>query len=536
MTLTHNPSSLVEQNGRADLQHRLKFALWDFSRRHPAPGAAIRAVGKVLMGGADKARRNHYAAALPAVLPDDEYRRDRDVPTQAWLLSPPGHDLDRAGAAMLLNHLRIPYRTGDLGTAMVHAAVVFVAGYAWADVVQMRNRLNPSTLIVCFHDDSARVQGADGIQVWGLARRLLPHLDGLRSDFAAAVIRGLRDGLQVPLVTGKFAPLVGLRIDDVEGHGLETWLPAMLAHGWRPNLGLFINGFAAGDNPATPSLAAHCRDQRCDVSPHAFDAATFLFFDYPWGRPYSRNAFSERWRQAQSCLARNNLPLSPVLNTHFHVLSRTAADMLAPEGIEYFFSELALDGMNPQPDRGNWPSGDATLCTGRTDASGIYQLSSGDYILDVMQPRSNYDFMMHGGEEGPDKARARIKRRLTLSLDCGFPAYITTHEYFFGAWPDAASHDGLWASVDDDLSGTGWGNVRKVPLKDIARSAKTARCSKIVAVSTEANALKVTISGAGGDHLTILGCGRAITVPAATGLGRQTLEIPLHCLKESSVG
>jgi hypothetical protein len=343
--------------------------------------------------------------------------------------------------------------------------------------------------------------------------------------------------LQVPLVTGKFAPLVGLRIDDVEGHGLETWLPAMVAHGWQPNLGLFINSFSAGDNPAAPSLAAHCRDRRCDVSPHAFDASTFLFFDYPWGRPYSRDAFLERWRQAQFCFTRNNLPLSPVLNTHFHVLSRTAADMLAPAGIEYFFSELTLDGMNPEPDRGNWPSGDATLCTGRSDVSGIYQLSSGDYILDVMQPRSNYDFMMHGGEEGPDKARARIKRRLTLSLDCGFPAYITTHEYFFRTWPDAASHEGLWAGVDEDLSRAGWGQVRKAPLKDIAISAKTARRSQIVAVSTGQNALKVRVRGMGegADSLTVVGRGRAVYVSAA-GSAERTVEVPLDCLKETPLG
>jgi hypothetical protein len=507
----------VKPKVRKQVPQRLKFALWDFSRRFPGPGVAIRAAGQAIMGDAEQMRRRRYASMLPDVIPHDEYERPPDVPTQVRLLAMEGHELERAGAAMLLNHLRIPYVAGGLDIDATGAAALLVVGASWSDILALRARVDRQLLIVCFMQEPPPSGVPTGVQAWGAADRLLPHMDGLRSDFAASIICGLRDGLQIPVATGKPAPCVGLRIDDVEGQALQTWLPAMLDQGWRPNLGLFLNSFLDGNNSAGSLLTATCRDGLCDASPHAFDASTFLFFDYPWGRPYTRDEFAGRWQQAKSCFAHYALSLSPVVNTHFHVLSRVAAEMMVDEGAEYFFSELLLDGLSIVPDPRNWPSGDPTLCTRRLDPSGIVQLSSGDNILDVMRPRSYYDFMMHGGTH--TEARRRIARRLSLSLDCGFPAYVTTHEYLFSHWTET-EHRLLWEGVEADLAGSAWGPLRKVPLGNLGATAKAAGRNAIFsAAAAEHGAITVTMRGSidNADNLTVMGRGRARSIPMPPG-------------------
>lgn len=438
------------------MSQRVKFALWNFARLHPLPGAVIRAAGRIAMGDAEKALRNRLAGAPGSFLPADRYGRDLDVPTQVWLLDGQADGLERAGVRMLLNHLSIPYRVGKPDAKIAGAAAVFVINASWSEVQKLRAYAAADTLIVCFLE-GVLPASVEGIAVCGPASRLLPHRDGLRSDFAASVVRALRDQLRIPVVTGKLAPLVGLRIDDVEGDGLATWLAVIREHGWRPNLGLFINSFSKGDNPAGRIIADSCRTAEADASPHAFDPATFLLFDYPWGRPFSRDEFDQRWCRAKACFEDYGIPLSPIVNAHFHVLSRSAAERLAAEGARFFYSELAIDTASAIPGQDNWPTGSPTMCTFRPDPSGVVQLSCGDHILDVMSERSHYDFMMHGGADNPAMAARRIGRRLSLSLDCGFPAYVTTHEYFFRTWPGPAPHRALWATVDEALTGTGWG-------------------------------------------------------------------------------
>jgi hypothetical protein len=507
----------------------MKFALWNFARLHPLPGAAIRAAGRIVMGDAEKALRDRIAENLDDIVPADRYEREGNVATQVWLLAAGSAGRERTGAAPLLNHLRIPYRVAGLGADVAGAAAVFVVGASWSEVRALRARIDRDTLIVCFLEDEAQVLQVDGIAAFGAASRLLPHRDGLRSELAAAVVRALRDQLRVPLVTGKLAPLVGLRIDDVEGEGVATWLAAMLAHGWRPNLGLFLDRFSRGDNAAGAVIAGHAHEGRCDVSPHAFDPATFLLYDYPWGRPYSRDAFAQRWHRAKACFGLYGIPLSSVINAHFHVLSRSAAEIMAGEGAEYFYSELVIDGANCVPGGDNWPSGKPTECTSRMDASGIMQLSSGDHILDVMNARSHYDFMMHGGATDPAEAARRIERRLTLSLDCGFPAYATTHEYLFQPWQGAASHEALWSEVDRALADTGWGAVRKTLLAEVGTAAKSAAATTILSVaSPEPGMVEVALRGGGADTLTVIGGGSARSVAVPPGSGERTIRVPIH--------
>jgi hypothetical protein len=163
------------------------------------------------------------------------------------------------------------------------------------------------------------------------------------------------------------------------------------------------------------------------------------------------------------------------------------------------------------------------------DPSGIMQLSSGDHILDVMNARSHYDFMMHGGAADPAEAARRIRRRLSLSLDCGFPAYVTTHEYLFQAWQDAASHEALWSEVDRALAETGWGMVRKASLADIGAAAKSAAATTILSVApVEPGVVEVALRGDGADTLTVIGGGSARSVAVPSGSGERTIRVPIH--------
>src|SRR5439155_2126986 len=135
-------------------------------------------------------------------------------------------------------------------------------------------------------------------------------------------------------------------------------------------------------------LSSWARERLIDVSPHAFTANDFLFFDYPRGIPFSKIEFDAKWRQATTLFQQWGFPLSPVLNTHFHTLSACAQPMLGEAGIKYFYSELAPDSVSRQPSPRYYPSGDPTLTTGQPGNPAIQQIYSGDSTSDCNQPSS----------------------------------------------------------------------------------------------------------------------------------------------------
>ena len=82
------------------------------------------------------------------------------------------------------------------------------------------------------------------------------------------------------------------------------------------------------------------------------------------------------------------------------------------------------------PDNSYLPSGDPINTTGQINNNNIYQIYSGDSVLDCNQKKSNYDFLMHLNSSNKTKsALNRIKERLNLSLNTGFASFFTTHEY-----------------------------------------------------------------------------------------------------------
>jgi hypothetical protein len=482
------------------LAHRFKFALWDFARLHPALAKPIRWAGAKAMQGADDRLRARLGERLASIMPPDDYARPHDVPAQAWILEDGADQDDLLGAALLLNHLRVPFRKGPL-SALEGAA-------------------REQTVLVL--DPSSRGQtGLDGdfqvLAFTGGAGRLLPHRDGLRSDFAAAILGEIRRGARRPLLLGLAPPEAALRIDDIRGLGIEDWLTPMLAHGWRPNLGLFLDAFAEGSNPCASWLAELAKDGLADITPHAFAENDLIYFDLPWGRPYGEREFLARWSRAEEIMARNGFPLSATLNPHFHVLGRRAAEILAGKGAHYWFGEFALDTQDNLPDAGNWPSGDPLHCTGRLDASGIFQLCAGDNMATLMNKGSIYDFLMQIKTGDVERAAERAIRRLSLSLACGFPAYLIVHEFMLCQALDRKGHETLWPIIDRALP-----KAAKVSMNMLGARFRARRLSRIQSVASVENGLSIGFTGENDGHDSVRlvlpgGRERDLDVPAYGG-------------------
>jgi hypothetical protein len=114
-------------------------------------------------------------------------------------------------------------------------------------------------------------------------------------------------------------------------------------------------------------------------------------------------------------------------------------------------------------------------------------------------------------------------------LDCGFPAYVTTHEYLFQSWTGLGRHQTLWSEVDRGLADTGWGPVQKASLGEIGATAKAARATTIFSVAPAGSGmLEVAVRGGGADTLTIMGGGSIRSVPMAAGAAERTINVPIR--------
>lgn len=340
----------------------------------------------------------------------------------------------------------------------------------------------------------------------GGAERLLPHRDGLRSEFAASVLTALRGGLRRPLVSGMLPSGVGLRLDDIKGIFADDWLRPILEQGWRPNLGLFLDSFADGDNPHAPWFARLAAADAVEISPHAFAEDRLLFFDLPWHRPYSDREVESQWARAESIMARNAFPVSPVINAHFHVVCPTMAAFLAARGMRYLYSEYELGSHRIVPDSACWPSGDPIHSTGRLYSSGIVQIAAGDAMGELTDPLSHYDFLMHVDRGDPAGPARRALHRLRLSLACGFPAYLTSHEFMLCGTLDRAGHVDLWRRIETGLEVLG--APPKIGLGPLGAECLSHRATTIWSVSARDDGrFEVELRGRGEGKLRILGPG-----------------------------
>lgn len=491
---------------RGSLPHRLKFALWNFARRNPALGRPIRYAGKLSMAGFAARHRALMARELDRILPADAYERPLGVPTQAWLATDGAAPEALRGAGLLLNHLRIPYRKAPI--AAVREIGGDVALILTPGISASQADIPADGLVMTFGGGEKR-PGLAAVE--GGAERLLPHRDGLRSEFAVSLLSALRGGLRRPLVTGMLPPGVGLRLDDIKGEAAADWLPPILEQGWRPNLGLFLDAFASGNNPHAPWFARLAATGLIEISPHAFAEDRMLFFDLPWHRPYSAREVESQWAEAESIMARNDFPISPVINAHFHVVCPTMAAALAARGMRYLYSEYELGSHQIRPDSAYWPSGDPIHSTGRLHPFGILQIAAGDCMGELMNPFSHYDFLMHIDRSDTAGAAGRALHRLHLSLACGFPAYLTSHEFMLCGIQDQAGHTNLWQRIESGLGELG--APPKVGLETLGAQCHDHRATVVWSASARADGyFEVEMRGQGDGVLRVLGPGERLVI------------------------
>jgi hypothetical protein len=494
---------------KRNFAHRVKFGLWDFARQNPRLGAPIRHLGRMVMSGADAHHRRQLEALSHEIMPTDRYCRPAAVATQVWVVTDGARPDDLRGLRLWLNHLRIPYRQGPAEECAIHGKDLALI-------------LNPTARPVVGGEAAV----LDFVGRYGPAARLLPHQDGLRSEFAAALLVRLRTGLRHPLVTGMLPSGIALRLDDVNGKGLRDYLAPILAHGWRPNLGLFLDAFAGNDHPERVWLAELAQTGAVSLSPHAFAENRLIFFDLAWHRAYEPDEFAAIWDRVSGIMRANGLPVSPVINAHFHAMCGNAAAILANEGMRFYFSEYALGSHTLVPGPHHWPSGDPVLSTGRLHPSGLVQISAGDSMGSLWNPQSQYDFMMHVAPGDVESCAERVVRRLRLSLQCGFPAYVTSHESLLVAQLDRDGCERLWDAVDMGLGETA---TAKVGLDHLGERCLDHRNAIIWSVGMDGKGeIQVELRGDSGGHapLRVLGAGEDKLYDAAAC--QRTVTIPAH--------
>lgn len=494
---------------------RLKFGLWNFARQNPLLGSPVRALGRLSTRRSRETYRRKLQGAGPAVLPPDRYERPAAVSTQLWLAVTEDENAVR-GATLLLNHLRVPYRK--------------IARRELA----ARGRPDGIILFCGFDADEIAPFYASGQVVFSLtsdeASKLLPWNDGLLSPFAAGLIgRFFAACGDTWIVTGMLPPRLGFRLDDVEGRGLNDYLPAMLRRGWKPNLGLFMNGIAGAEAARRDLIAGLAREGAVEISPHAFAADDFIFFDFPRARPFSPREFARRWDAVKASFECWEMPISATLNAHFQAVSPDALPTLAADGVLWHYADIVPGKIGLAPSSAFLPSGDPTCTTGQIGGE-VLQIYSGDPAVDCNQPGSLYDFLMHVDLDGPVAPFAdRILRRVGLCLECGFPAFVTTHEYLLCRL-SAKRHPELWDAVDAGLSAWPRAAVKKVTLSELGRICGDHTGTVIRSVSVrESGGFSVELSGSssGCGFVTLWGRGKRRHFAIPPFSSPMTMEIAL---------
>jgi hypothetical protein len=101
---------------------------------------------------------------------------------------------------------------------------------------------------------------------------------------------------------------------------------------------------------------------------------------------------------------------------------------------------------------------------------------------------------MHSDNYNLDVIRKRILRRLKTSLDCGFAAYITTHEYLLNEMGYEKNKE-LWNLIDSDLKQKLDYEIRKDSLGNIGREFETIRKSVVNSIRLDGGLLKIEMTG-----------------------------------------
>jgi len=508
----------------------IKFKLWNFARQHPQLGRPIVFLGRIATRRIQKDYRRLLQDRRESLSSNDRYRRAIETPTQILvILGQEADPDDRTGAALFLNHLRLPYRLIELqnGPFPTHslkhiAVVIFIGRDPHSAVLQFDSSDSRAIILHLGPMEQTDTHPKNHlIQLDARFKDLLPWNEGLLSPLTARLVHLLMERTTIPLITGRLPAGVALRLDDIDGREISHYLPPILEHGWKPNMGVFLEGIARADESVKTQLANQAHQGRLDISPHAFSANEFIYFDFPHGKPWGQAAFSERWKRVKRDFSDWSFPISPVLNSHFHVLSSACLPILAEEGVRYHYSELALDETIRQPGAAILPSGDPEATTGQSGHPGFQQIYSGDSTLYCNQPTSHYDFLMHTKRDALfHDATARLLDRLKLTLNCGFASFVTTHEYLLAQLP-VRIHRAFWDEVESAMESIVTGPLQKVSLIELGQRCSDHTTTVIESVrQLESGRWVIQLSGssAGAGALSVFQNGfcREVPIPAFT--------------------
>ena len=465
--------------------HRLKFRLWYFSRLYPTVGQPLRWAAQVATAGFTRGYQQRLEQMGESLFPPDRYERQANVACQFVMLTDDATRDQLRGMVLLLNHFRIPYHRCEARNLAqwTHAAPRTTA---------VAMTVGPAAPMAQHIADVAGNVRVKVVSV-GNAADLLPHRAGLRSSITRAFVRELLIS-EFPVVTGFLPPQAGVRIDDVAGRTCRQYVPEMISRGWTPNLGIFLEDFPAQDPANASFLSSLDRDRRIECSPHAQTAYEFLFYNYKDGEPFADEQFAAMWQEAVNRFDRWGLSVCPVLNAHFHAFSPSTYARLSRAGVKYIFSELSPDGTGVEPGPQYLPSGDPLCTTGQIDNAGMYQIHSGDPTVCCNLPDSTYDFLMHNtAGDVAVRAGRKFAERVALSVETGFAAFATTHEYLL----DELTRDqvaGILEQADKGIASSPCVPGR-VSMSEIGRACENHTNVSLESVDTAAPGFRVAMTG-----------------------------------------
>ena len=489
------------------LLHVFVFEVWRLSNRNVVLRSPVRFLAQLVYWNFEDSWKKTLRENRDKNNFHNRYVREGKIPTQVLVITDKNlSNLEYEGVSLLLNHIRVPYRVNYINDNPNLSLVIFTDETIY-EKKRKECKWDKNTAFIVFSSqirNDKEIRPNNRVFIKESSTKFLPGYDGLRSEFAARTIKAIRQIVTIPLVTGMSKRSVGLRIDDVKGAQITSYLSQIVKHGWLPNLGIFVDELMKNKGDVISYLSDLDKKEIVSISPHSYSSDDYIFYNYAKGRPFNNVEFSNIWVDVLGKFEKLNLTISPVINAHFHALSRSAALQMSEIGAKYFFSELSVDHHTLIPDNGYWPAGDPVCSTGKIDPSGVYQLSSGDCVLDKLNRRSRYDFLEHVGNYDLHKIRKRILDRLQLSVECGFAAYITTHEYLINEM-GLEQNKILWEVIESELYETLGHDLNKESLCNIARNFEVMNYSSLNSVTVKEDSLVVEMIGTtnSADNLTV---------------------------------
>ena len=487
---------------KINLIQKLKFNLWYFSRIFPMIGSPVRAIGKLSTTNFMKKYNNYLRKQGTDIFPLDRYKREENIPKQFHLIkSDFASKNDLKSIEMLLNHLRIPFSLTSLSEIYDSffdkfdtPPVLIGIKLSNDELKKIKNILNKKThKIIIFSPVNNKTDKTNLISYIDYdPLEMLPFNLGLRSEIVKKFVNILMES-EFMIITGFLPPQIALRIDDVEGKNIKEYISIITKHNWIPNLGIFLDEFKNNNN-RSDFISSLNKNDKVEISPHAYNAKKFLFYDFPNGRPITESMFYEKWSSIEKDFTKWGCQISPVVNAHFHAYSKENFELFKKKNIKYIFSEFFPSKLEPIPDKMYLPSGDPLCTTGQLIEKDIIQIYSGDSAACCNQSYSYYDFLMHtDASNNVMSALKRIKTKLDMSLFTGFASFITTHESLINKLSSKDLAD-LFDKIDDYLNNNKFKPI-KTKLSEIGRACENHTNIILYSVQKKNNKYIVKLKG-----------------------------------------